>query len=194
MSTRRLVPTLYSLAAGVILALGGNLAWADCDGQFTVNEGTLGGGGRVDGDLTNVGGSLAPGNGVGSFSILGNYCQLPAAEIVFEVGGVRQRIDHDFLWVNGTAELSGRFRIELVNDFVPSAGDEFVLMNLSRVEGGFDSYDVPDLGATAAWDFSSLLDTGVARVVPEPAGGLAMWLLGVLVLARFQPLTNANTR
>jgi hypothetical protein len=160
--------------------------WAECDGRFTVNQGTLGGGGQVNGDLTNAGGTLSPGSGVGSFSVLGNYCQLPAAEMVFEIGGLRQRVDHDFLWVNGTAELSGGFRIELVNDFTPSPGDEFVLMNLLRVEGKFDTMTVPDLGASAAWDFSNLLDAGVARVVPEPASGSMKWffLLGLGFLAK----------
>lgn len=193
MTRRRTSETLSSLIAVAMILTCSSLS-AECDGQFTVNEGTLGGGGRVDGDLTNIAGSLAPGSGVGSFSILGNYCQLSAAEMVFEVGGLRQRIDHDFLWVNGTAELAGRFRIELVNDFVPSAGDEFVLLNLSRVAGGFDSFDVPDLGASAAWDFSNLLDAGVARVVPEPTGGLATWLLGLIFLPRLGPLIDANRR
>ena len=183
-----LLPSLFA----TVLALSCQPLAADCDGQFTVTQGTLGGGGRVDGDLTNVAGSLAPGSGVGSFSVLGNYCQLPDAEMVFEIGGLRQRIDHDFLWVNGTAELAGTFRIELVNGFVPSAGDEFFLMNLTRVEGGFDSIDVPDLGAYA-WDFSSLLDAGVARVVPEPALGLWTGLL-ILLLMRLKPLMNADKR
>lgn len=178
----RSIRPLYGLVACVIVALAYSSTWADCSGQFTVNEGILGGGGQVNGDLTNVGGTLAPGGGVGSFTILGNYCQLPDAEMAFEIGGVRQRIDHDFLWINGTAELSGGFRIELVNDFVPSSGDEFALMNLLRVEGEFDTVIAPDLGVNAAWDFSTLLDDGVARVVPEPATGVC--LLAILFFAR----------
>ena len=146
---------------------------AACDAIFTVATGTLGGSGQVDGDLTNIGGSLAPGNGVGRFTVLGTYCQLPDAEVVFEIGGTQLGIEHDFLWVNGTAELSGGFRIELVNDFIPSNGDEFTLMNLKNVEGQFDTFTLPDLGVNQ-WDLSSLLDTGVVRVVPEPATGVGV--------------------
>lgn len=173
--------SLWVLVVIVLVTLTRSTTWAGCSGQFTMNEGILGGNGRINGDLTNFGGTLSPGDGIGSFTVTGSYCQLPAAGMLLEIGGLQQRIEHDLLTINGTAELSGEFRIDLVNDFSPSVGDEFELLNLRQVEGGFDTFTAPDLGANTAWDFSTLLDDGVARVVPEPA--FRVWLLGLAFAA-----------
>lgn len=162
---------------------------ADCSGLLTIDAGTFGGSGQVNGDLTNVGGILTPGGNadVGGFSILGNYCQLPEASMRLEIGGLRLRSEHDFLWVNGTAELAGELELTLFNDFVPSIGDEFMLFNLAQTEGQFDAVVIPELPA-GSWDLSTLLDDGVARIVPETSNGLGLGLLlvwGVLRRSRF---------
>ncbi len=179
---RILCITAFSLGALSSASLS-----AACQGIFTINKGTLGGGGQVRGDLTNIGGSLAPGSGIGRFTIQGNYCQLSGGEMVFDIGGTRQGIEHDFLSIKGDAELAGIFRIELVNGFLPADGDAFNLLDVENVHGSFDALDLPDLDGPNSnglkWDLSSLLNTGVVRVVPEPAwnkspqGGLSVCLL-----------------
>lgn len=46
------------------------------------------------------------------------------------------------LTVSGTANLDGSLRLELANDFVPAAGEEFVLMTADTINGQFQSVEI----------------------------------------------------
>ena len=81
--------------------------------------------------------------------------------------------------------------VSLIDSFTPGLGDEFDILDFASAAGaGFDTVDLPDLGAGLGWDTSNLLTTGVLAVVaggaagavPEPAGCLLM-LIGVTGLA-----------
>lgn len=67
---------------------------------------------------------------------------------VVEIGGVvpgpgSPNVDagHDQINVSNSAVLDGLLRVELINDFTPSVGDEFDIITFGTTSGAFDSAD-----------------------------------------------------
>jgi T5SS/PEP-CTERM-associated repeat protein len=90
-----------------------------------------------DGDLVNQAGALAPGKSTGPISFTGifaNYNQLADATMEIEVGGTLQSTGFDYVQVSGSTFLGGNLELALVNGFLPSFDDEFII--LSNVLGG----------------------------------------------------------
>jgi T5SS/PEP-CTERM-associated repeat protein len=107
-------------------------------GQFHMTSGTL----HVDffhGNLTNVGGALAPGNSAGSTTILGNYTQQAAADLEIEIGGALVASQYDFVNVTGTTLLGGELQLSLINGFIPSASQVFTVFNSNSLLGFFSN-------------------------------------------------------
>jgi autotransporter-associated beta strand protein len=74
------------------------------NGSFT-NAGTLSGSGTMGGDVSNAaGGTVAPGNSIGTLSIAGNYTHMAGSTYATEVAGNGQS---DLINVGGTATLQG---------------------------------------------------------------------------------------
>jgi autotransporter-associated beta strand protein len=111
---------------------------------------TLGGTMQITGNVVNAG-SVAPGPLTGNttpgiMTIIGNYSQQSSGALQMEVGGTVPGVQHDMLIVTGTASLSGRLDVELINGFVPQPGNEMQLLLAGSVVGKFDSQSVsPDL-------------------------------------------------
>ena len=107
----------------------------DVRGTMDMNGGAfhfLGGTLHVDiynGDLTNAGGTLAPGRSPGSTTILGDYTQQAGATLEIEIGGTATATQFDFVDVNGTATLGGELQLAIINGFMPDATEEFVVFN-----------------------------------------------------------------
>ncbi len=92
----------------------------------------------VDGTLVNNGGTLAPGDlgTPGKTTITGNYAvSNNAAVLAVDLGGTNQAntfqngaTDYDFVSVSGTAILDGSLNVNLINGFVPAAGNSFTIL------------------------------------------------------------------
>lgn len=92
------------------------------------NAGALGGVGRINGNLNNqLGGVIAPGNGVGTLRVDGSLTQAAGSTLAIEVGGAAPG-QFDVLAASGTASLSGTLAVSLVNGFSPSIGDSFTVL------------------------------------------------------------------
>jgi T5SS/PEP-CTERM-associated repeat protein len=113
----------------------------DGGGQFNFLAGTLHVG-TFDGDLTNQGGTLAPGDSAGSTTIVGDYTQGATATLDIEIGG-DQPGEFDVLTVTGTATLAGELRVADIEPFVPAAGGAFVVLAAADVVGTFESATMP---------------------------------------------------
>jgi T5SS/PEP-CTERM-associated repeat protein len=118
---------------GTLTLEGGTLATTainfDGGGQFNWTSGTLHVG-VFEGDLTNPpNGTLAPGRSAGSTTILGDYTQQAGAMLAIEIGGTATATQFDFVDVNGTATLGGKLELALINGFVPSTENQFVVLN-----------------------------------------------------------------
>ena len=118
---------------GTLTLEGGTLATTaisfEGGGQFNWTSGTLHVG-VFEGDLTNPpNGTLAPGRSAGSTTILGDYTQQAGAVLEIEIGGTATATQFDFVDVNGTATLGGELELALIDGFVPSAANQFVVLN-----------------------------------------------------------------
>lgn len=58
---------------------------ASIGGAVDVNGGVFGGGGSMTGDLTNIAGTVAPGDGVGTLEVTGNYDQQADSTLAVEI-------------------------------------------------------------------------------------------------------------
>ncbi|MEX0611541.1 MAG: hypothetical protein WD229_05445, partial [Pirellulales bacterium] len=162
------------LGAGEILAASGA---AEIGGKFT-NQGTVNGPAAagefltftddVDGAGSYTGNVLfsdgfSPGNSPSAVS-LENVAFDSSAELRIELGGLQAGTEHDQLNVSGTAELGGTLQVVLIDDFEPTAGDAFDLMNWGTRVGTFNTVLLPPLGSGLSWNTSQLYTAGVLSV------------------------------
>ena len=111
--------------------------------QFQWTSGTLHVG-TFNGNLTNQGGTLAPGsaspgNGAGSTTIDGNYTQQLGGALEIEIGGSLAVSEFDFVNVTGNALLDGELELSLINGFLPTPSQTFAILIASSVQGAFDN-------------------------------------------------------
>ncbi|AWM01289.2 autotransporter domain-containing protein [Bradyrhizobium amphicarpaeae] len=101
-------------------------------GGVTVNSGgTLGGIGTVSSTIINAGGSLAPGNSIGTLTVSGNLTFSGASNYVVEVSpGTADRTN-----VTGTATLAGTLRaIGIGGTYTP--GTQYTVLNAAGARSG----------------------------------------------------------
>ena len=171
----------YTLSGGVLDAR--NIV-VNAGGSFNFDGGIL----SVDsftGDLTNKGGTLAPGNSPGITNIFGDYSQAIDGTFFVEVGGIGAS-EFDILDVTGVATLGGTLAVDLYDLggglFNPTLGDSFDILFAQTISGEFDILSLAGLGSGLGWDVSYILDafgTDIVRLsvqaVPIPA---TVWLFG----------------
>jgi T5SS/PEP-CTERM-associated repeat protein len=116
----------------------------DARGPVNLNGGAfnfLGGRLHVDsftGNLTNQGGTLAPGHSAGNTTIVGSYTQQSAAKLEIEIGGTSAGSAHDVASATGSAVLGGELRLVLINGFVPTAANSFTVLSAAGgISGAF---------------------------------------------------------
>jgi hypothetical protein len=130
------------------------------DSQFVeIQGGTLTGAGAlttgsgpIAGQVENRGGVVAPGNGVGTLSIVGRYAGSADSKLNLEIGGTVAGTQYDQLIVDGAATLGGQLNVALVNAFTPNLRAVFTVLSASEGLGGtFDSLSLPSLPAGRVW-------------------------------------------
>jgi len=120
---------------GGVLQVDGSIS----SNTFVNNKGTLAGGGTVNGNVTNYGGTVSPGDPLGVPGVLtvsNNYMQTPSATLTVQIGGTDPG-QASVLNVLGNANLSGALDPELVNGFVPEVGQSFTFLGYTAVTGSF---------------------------------------------------------
>jgi len=124
---------------GGVLQVDGSIS----SNTFVHRGGTLAGSGTVNGNITNRGGTISPGDasGVpGVLTVVGNYTTLASQiaggtlSIQIAGGNVGQV---SVLDVQGNANLGGFLDPVLVNGFVPEIGQSFTFMNYASFTGSF---------------------------------------------------------
>lgn len=101
----------------------------------------LQGSGTTSGAVLNNG-SVQPGNSPGIQNVA-TFTQGPNAELEIEIGGTGgpgAANGHDQINVAGLATLDGTLRIQLINGFVPSVGNTFVIMTWGSRSGEFANW------------------------------------------------------
>lgn len=150
-------------------------------GVIALTAGVISGSGSIEGDLDNSGGTMAPGNSPGVFTIGGDYLQSGDGTLLIELAGNVRGSQYDVLNVYGEMVLvGGTLEIVLSGGFVPSVGDAFDILDFSSVTGGFQNVILP---GGFVWDTSSLLVDGslVVSAIPEPS----TWMIAVVAMTGF---------
>jgi autotransporter-associated beta strand protein len=98
--------------------------------------GLLGGHGSLGGNLVNNG-IVSPGNSPGTLTVLGNYTQNAAGNLLIEIAGLAAS-EHALLAVSGHASLSGTLQLIGLGNFKLHVGDQltFLIAN-GGVSGSF---------------------------------------------------------
>jgi hypothetical protein len=104
---------------------------------------TLTGNGAILGTVTNFG-TIAPGDSAGSLTINGNLRLQSSSMMSFELGGLIATNQYDQLTVTNFLEFAGTLSLQLINGFLPAAGDTFTLFKFGSFGGQFAN--APSLG------------------------------------------------
>lgn len=153
--------------------------------------GSIAGSGSVTGDVTNLGGHLAPGNSPGILHIHGDYEQGPGGRLLIEVAGIDAGFSYDRLVVSGVASFAGELEVVLLDQFQPTLGDQFDVLALNSVGGRFDRLKLPALDPGLKWDLSELYSGGRLSIVPTPEPSTLAMIAVTVILAG---LTCTRTR
>lgn len=149
--------------------------------------GTLGGTGTLGGAVTNAG-VVAPGASTGRLTLDQSYRQQAGGALNIELGGTAAGTTYDVLQVGGAAVLGGALNVTLVNGFVPSVGNQFILLQAASLGGtAFATTNLPPLGSNR-WVLSTVANTAVVlSVAGPPPTGYALWASAIT-----NGLTNDN--
>lgn len=132
-----------------------------------VNGGTLGGSGTIPGLVVAAGGSLAPGNSIGTLEIAGNLTLAAGSTTVIEVQGS----EADRINVTGRAALGGTLRlVPLGGPYVFNA--PYTLIRAASVSGQFAAVSTEgSFGAGVIPRVSNTAEQVELRLTPAPLSG-----------------------
>jgi len=131
---------------------------------FNLKGGTLKNFGTIDGTLVQDGGTLMIGASPGIMTISGDYTlndQGSGGTLSVEIGGMTAGVDHDKLQIGQTATLDGTLSLQLIDDFIPSVGDRFYILDFIAASGDLtlDSSSAL-LPEGLNWNLDDLMTTG----------------------------------
>jgi hypothetical protein len=142
---------------------------------FSFTGGTLHTG-IVTFDLTNQGGTLAPGyrtnavtivnatptalSSIGATHVMGNLT-LQSGSVQIEMASASS---YDQVAVDGLLSFGGALQVSLLNGFSPSANTKFSVFDWNNSAGKFSSITLPTLGSGLSWSTASLYTSGALIV------------------------------
>jgi hypothetical protein len=129
--------------------------------------------------LKNTGtGTLAPGSvatPIGTTIVNGNYTQGAAAAMNIEIAGASPDAGNDQVNVSGSATLAGTLNLKVIDGYVPTTGQTFVVANYASRSGTFGFVAPPRLPADVAFQLdyaTSPTQLLVRTVAPTQANWL----------------------
>jgi hypothetical protein len=173
------------VAARADIGSTGEINIFDADGSLTLSGGSVSDPNTINGGVINGPGDLiiAPGAalaGNGTISALINhstlipgtspgqinletYTQTANANLEIELGGTGPAA-FDQLIVTGQAVLDGTLNVSLIDDFVPSGGETFDILDWGTLFGTFATVQLPPLQGGLFWNTNDLNTAGVLSV------------------------------
>lgn len=128
-------------ATGTTITHGGAVAF---NGRVT-GEGQFSGGGHVT-----FGGGFEPGAAATALSFGGDVSFAPANSLLMQIAGPTAGAQYDRIAIVGSAALAGTLDVQLVGDFIPTAGQSFALLEYGAHSGQFN-VNLPPLPGSLAW-------------------------------------------
>jgi T5SS/PEP-CTERM-associated repeat protein len=136
-------------------------------GAFNFTGGTL----HVEtftGNLTNSGGTLAPGGASpGTTNVTGDYTQ-SAGTLQIELASPDS---FDKLIVSGNLSLGGTLSVSLLDAYSPAAGATFDILDWTNLTGTFSTLQLPPLAGSLTWNTTQLYTSGVLAVAGAGLAG-----------------------
>ena len=120
-----------------------------------------------------VRGGLRPGNSPAIITYGGDLVLGSTAHLEIEIGGLNPGTQHDQVQVAGTAYLDGTLDVQLINGFVPTAGQSFTFMTFGARWGDFAQFTGMNLPNGLTFQPVVTSTTYSLTAVPMPAGVLA---------------------
>jgi len=126
----------FTQTAGTLNVSNG--ATLQFDNGLSLPAGFLSGTGTVIGNVTSAS-VISPGNSVGTLNFSGNLTLLSTSVLLFELGGLAQGTDYDFVSVTGTAAVNGTLHVSVINGFgaTLNSAQTFTLLSSSALTGTF---------------------------------------------------------
>jgi len=128
-------------------------------------------------------GDLRPGNSPAAVHFEGDVGFGSSASLVMELAGILPGTEYDKVSVADSLILGGRLDVQLIDGFVPKAGDTFDLLDWAKLVGQFDAVHLPTLPNGLVWNATSLYTTGEIGVVPEPGTLVLLVTAGLVALS-----------
>jgi hypothetical protein len=147
-----------------------------------VTGGALSGSGTVDGPVQNNGGEIKPGHSPGHLVINGDFRQNGVGRTILQIGG-NDPAERDLLEISGNGSLDGTIRLELLNNFIPKAGDRFEVMRFAARSGTFPVQEETFIGSNLIMvpEYSATNVVLVAQAVQTQSAIMAIASSGELV-------------
>ena len=151
-----------------------------------IDGGLLQGFGTIQGDLLSAG-TVHPGDGPGTLSIIGNYTQMAGGILDIQIGGVTPGTDFSVLSVSGLAALNAGsiLDVSLLNGFTPTNNETFVILTSGGLSGMFTDNTITLGNVTFTVEYGPqgflndvVLEAQVVSAVPEPAS-LILFAIGI---------------
>ncbi|MEA2469788.1 MAG: hypothetical protein QOE38_787 [Thermoleophilaceae bacterium] len=124
---------IFSQSAGTTTVDGTLTAPA---ATFPISGGTVRGGGTLIGNVSNTGGTFAPGSSPGTLTVTGNYTQGAGGTLAVDVAGTTAGTGYDRLSVSGNVSLDGSLAIATGTGFTPPSGQTYQVVTAGGTRTG----------------------------------------------------------
>lgn len=159
-------------------------------GTITLQAGSLSGTGNISGAVSNPGGTVRPGDPLGTLTISNTYAQGTKGTFLEQIGGTDAG-QFGVLSVGSLATLNGTLDVSLANGFLPTVGQTFTFLDYGSLSGAFSSVVGLDSGygySVAYGSSNAILTVTSVAAAPEPSPGttfaIGLLSLGGLLFAR----------
>jgi hypothetical protein len=146
--------------SGRIVLLGGHISSVN---TVQVHAGTIEGNGTIAADVRSHA-TIMPGQSAGKLTFDGNLSLFTDSQLVIELGGLTAGLEFDQVVVTGTFGRNGTLNVHLLEEFSPSPGDSFHIVDSTNATGVFNIVDLPALDEGLTWDTSDLYTAGILSV------------------------------
>jgi rhamnogalacturonan endolyase len=153
-----------TINGGMLLANNPTGSATGTGSVLVASGGALGGTGTVSGTVTvNSGGTLSPGNPLGTLTINNNLNLLGGSTTQVQVQHAPPA--NDAVTVNGTLTQAGTLVVNQLDANAFTAGDTYQLLNATSFAGTFTNFVLPTLTGNLAWNTHAFQNTGTLSVV-----------------------------